>query len=132
MKTTLEVHMLSCNVTSIKFAFSSIKSISRTSETCSLTLPTICYKKSREDEQHHSLLDDTKEKFQLYLGHYVRVQKQCNSIDKILSLLGKYKAMLLMDLKIKFESIYYYEYQERKVFLIIKLHILITFFVRGY
>jgi len=109
IKATLEAHVSTCDVTSADFAFSSAYSNERTCEVCSLPSRVITSITARVDSQHQVLLSDAMEKLMLYLGHRVRVKNQRDRIDEIMASLSEHEAMVVMDFKMKFESLYFRE-----------------------
>lgn len=65
--------------------------------------------KNNIEEQHHSLLDDAGEKLNLYMAHSIRVKNQCKQINEIIARLKEDEAMIVIDFKMKFESLYFRE-----------------------
>ena len=78
-------------------------------DTCCFSHHVISYIKQHVNPKHHDLLDDALTKLELFFGHWVQVYNQCLKIDYIMSILILIDSILVMDFKIKYESIYHRE-----------------------
>mmetsp|Transcript_50118 Transcript_50118/g.60492 ORF Transcript_50118/g.60492 Transcript_50118/m.60492 type:complete len:83 (-) Transcript_50118:1852-2100(-) len=67
--------------------------------------------KSFVDSKHHDLLADANDKMLLYLAHRCRVKNQRHRINEVMEHLLEHEAMVVMNFKMKFESMYFQEKQ---------------------
>ncbi len=107
VKTVMEKH--DCDVTHPSFAFSRRTSEKKTCDVCSLPQRALEYFKGAVNENHHAILNDATDKLLLYWGHRVRVRNQRSRIDAIMDSLASHEGMIVMDFKMKFESVYFRE-----------------------
>ena len=109
IKSKYDRHIGSCSVSSPNFAFDKSNTMTLSCNICCAPFRVFDHLISNVNPCHHELLNDCKEKLQLYFGHRVRVANQRMHINDILKNLGDNEVMIVMDFKMKFEAMYYRE-----------------------
>ena len=80
---------------------------SGTCEKCQLPFKYLHYIGKMVSVIHLFILDHTKQRLKLYLGHCVCMLNQCQNIDELIQRTSDVEIWIVMDYKMKFEAMYF-------------------------